>query len=61
MPPIYKIGPNDDIDEDELELQFQRSLTVEQRYQMMISSGRAMLKILIDYGHKKPFEIIKRT
>ena len=61
MPPIYKIGPNDDIDEEELELEFQQTLTVEQRYQMMIMTGRAMLQMMIDYGHKKPFEIIKRT
>jgi hypothetical protein len=61
MPPIYKIGPNDEVDELELELEFQRSLTVEQRYTMMINASRSILRILIDNGHKKPFEIVKRT
>jgi hypothetical protein len=61
MPPIYKIGPDDNIDEDELELEYQLSLTVEQRYTMMINASRTLLKILIDNGYKKPFEIIKRT
>ena len=61
MPPIYKIGPDDDVDELELELEFQRSLTVEQRYTMMINASRTILRMLIDNGHKKPFEIIKRT
>jgi hypothetical protein len=61
MSPIYKIGPDDEIDELELELEFQRSLTVEQRYKMMMDASRTILKMLIDNGHKKPFEIIKRT
>lgn len=61
MPPIYKIGPDDNIDELELELEFQASLTVEQRYRMMIEAGQIMLKMLIENGHKKPFEIIKRA
>jgi len=61
MPPIYKIGPDDKVDELELELEFQRSLTVEQRYKMMMDASRTILRMLIDNGHKKPFEIIKRT
>ena len=60
MPPIYQIGPDDDIDELELELEYQASLTVEQRYKMMINASRTVLKMLIDNGHKKPFEIIQR-
>ena len=61
MTPIYKIGPDDEVDELELELEFQASLTVDQRYRMMINASRTILKMLIDNGHKKPFEIIKRT
>jgi len=61
MPPIYQIGPDDDIDELELELEYQASLTVDQRYKMMISASRTVLKMLIDNGHKKPFEIIQRS
>jgi len=61
MPPIYKIGPDDEVDELEIELEFQRSLTVEQRYKMMMDASRTILRMLIDNGHKKPFEIIKRT
>ena len=60
MPPIYQIGPDDDVDELELELEYQSSLTVDQSYKMMISASRNVLKILIDNGHKKPFEIIQR-
>jgi hypothetical protein len=60
MPPIHKIGPDDEVDELELELEYQRSLTVEQRYKMMMAASRTILRMLIDNGHKKPFEIIKR-
>ncbi|MCD6162772.1 MAG: hypothetical protein J7K40_10215 [candidate division Zixibacteria bacterium] len=61
MPPIYQIGPDDDVDELELELEYQRSLTVDQRYKMMINASRTVLRILIDNGYKKPFEIIQRS
>ena len=61
MPPIYQIGPDDDVDELELELEYQASLTVEQRYKMMINASRTVLKMLIDNGHKKPFEITQRS
>ena len=61
MTPIHKIGPDDDVDELELELAYQATLTVDQRYKMMIEAGKIMLKMLIDNGHKKPNEIIKRS
>jgi hypothetical protein len=59
--PIYKIGPDEKIDELELELEYQATLTFEQRFEMMIAASQTILKMMIDYGHKKPFEIIKRT
>ncbi len=39
----------------------QLQLTVEQRYKMMMDASRTILRMLIDNGHKKPLEIIKRT
>jgi hypothetical protein len=59
--PIYKIGLDENIDELELELEYQATLTVDQRYKMMIASSRWLLRMMIDYGYKKPYEIIKRT
>jgi hypothetical protein len=59
--PIYKIGPDDKVDELELELEYQATLTVEQRYKMMIAASKTIMRMMIDHGHKKPFEIIKRT
>jgi len=34
------------------------SLTVEQRFTMMLNVSRTILRMLKDNGHKKPFEII---
>jgi hypothetical protein len=59
--PIYKIGPDDNVDELELELEYQATLTVDQRYKMMIAASKTIMRMTIDYGYKKPYEIIKRT
>ena len=61
MCPIYQIGPDDDVDELELELAYQATLTVDQRFEMMIKSGETILRMLIDNGYKKPFEITQRS
>ena len=58
MPPIYQIGPDDDVDELELELEYQASLTVEQRYKMMINASRTVLKMLIDNGYKNLLKLL---
>ena len=44
----------------EFELEFQRSLSVEERYRMLIERMKLINQILIQYGHRKPFEIVKR-
>ena len=44
----------------EFELEFQRSLSVEERYRMLIERMELINQILIQYGHRKPFEIVKR-
>jgi len=44
----------------EFELEFQRSLSVEERYRMLIERMELINEILIQYGHRKPFEIVKR-
>jgi len=53
------------VDDEEKELEFEldylASLTFEERLQMMREKSREMLKQMIDHGHRRPFEIIKRT
>jgi hypothetical protein len=50
----------DDDRELEFELQYQRSLTTEQRFQMMFLRSRAIAEQLERLGHRKPAEILKR-
>jgi len=53
------------IDDEEKELDFelayQLSLTTQQRFEMMFEKSRVLKELLIKHGHRKPFEIIKRT
>ena len=60
--PILKIpkGKNDPDREMKFELDYQKSLTSEQRYKMMIDRSREILQRLITHGYKRPFEVIKR-
>ncbi|HEX7343507.1 MAG TPA: hypothetical protein VF398_04545 [bacterium] len=54
----------DDWDYDkkmELELEYQLSLTFEQRFEMMISMMQAKNEYLERNGLRKPFEIIMQT
>ncbi len=57
----FKLTENDEEKELEFELDYLSSLTVEERLKMMREKSREMLKQMIDHGHRKPFEIIKRT
>ncbi|MGB9721635.1 MAG: hypothetical protein ACPL28_09170 [bacterium] len=44
----------------QFELDFQSSLTTQQRFEMMFRQSNIMKEILIRNGYRKPFEIIKR-
>ncbi len=63
MSPILKVDPGDGNEDRELdfELDYQLSLTTEQRFEMMLRRSREILEEMIRLGHRKPFEIIKRT
>ena len=53
---------NDDQDRElEFEIEYQLSLTVEQRFRMMFQKSREIAEMLVSNGHRKPFEIIKRS
>jgi len=61
MSPILKIDADDEDKELEFELEYQLSLTTQQRFEMMFEKSRIMAQLLLKHGHRKPFEIIKRT
>jgi hypothetical protein len=61
MTSIWKLETDDEEKELQLELAYQRSLTIQQRFEMMFNKSREMAEMLQRHGHRKPFEIIKRT
>ena len=60
MPPILKCDKDDEERELDFELDYQISLTAEERFQMMFQKSRELKEALIRYGHRRPSQIIKR-
>jgi hypothetical protein len=58
---IWKLDEDDEDAELDLELAFQRSLTTQQRFEMMFQKSREIAEMLLRHGYRKPFEIVKRT
>jgi hypothetical protein len=63
MSPIFKSDPKKADAEKELdfELKYQQSLSFQELFRMMVKQSGLVLRMLINNGHRKPFEIIKRT
>ena len=59
--PILKLSKHDEEKEIEFELNYLRSLTTEERFQMMFSKTQEMLELLKRRGYRKTTQIIKRT
>ena len=59
--PILKLTSDDEKRELEFELNYQGGLTVKQRFEMLLSRMREISEIMEKYGHRKPFEIVKRV
>ncbi len=60
-PWVLRLSASDEEKELEFELSYLSSLTFEERLKMMREKSREMLKQMTDHGHRRPFEIIKRT
>ena len=58
---VLKLEQDDEIREIEFELQYHKSLTVQQRIAMLEERRKIIQQQLEAYGHRKPFEIIKRS
>ena len=61
MSSILKLGRHNEKEEIIFELKFQMSLTTRQRFEMMFKKTEEIKKLLEKSGHRKAFEIIKRT
>jgi hypothetical protein len=60
MSPILKTNSQNPDNELDFELEYQLSLTVQQRFEMMFEKSRQIAQLLIENGHRKAPEIIKR-
>lgn len=58
---ILKLSEDNESKEFEFELEYLRSLSFVERMTMMRNKSKEMLKQLVELGHRKPFEIIKRS
>lgn len=61
IPHILILEDHDENQEIEFELRWLLSLTIEERFQLMIKRTRELLQLLEDSGHRRPAEIIKRA
>jgi len=58
---ILALSEHDEGKELEFELQYQLSLSFEERLNMMREKSEEMLRQMVELGYRKPFEIIKRA
>ena len=58
---ILKLDKHDEKKEIDFELAYLASLSIRQRFELMITRTREILTLLEQSGHRKPSEIIKRT
>lgn len=60
--PIFKASFHERSEDRELdfELEYQRSLTTAQRFEMMFRRSREIAEELLKRGHRKPVEVVKR-
>jgi len=59
-PSILALSEHDEDKELEFELEYQRSLTFEERLKLMREKSNEMLRQMVELGYRKPFEILKR-
>ena len=61
MSPILKFKKHNSKKEQEFEYKYQKSLSLTERFRMVARQSKLVLRMLIDHGHRKPTEIIKRV
>ena len=58
---VLKLKKDDEKREIEFELAYLKSLTTQQRFQMMLQKSREMILLLRRNEHRKSTQVIKRT
>jgi len=59
--PILKLDHDDENSEIEFELRYLKSLTIKERFLLMIRKSEEMKKLTRNRGYRKSSEIIKRA
>lgn len=57
---ILKLSQDDEERELAFELEYLRSLTTQERFELMFRRSREMAEMLVRHGHRKPVALIKR-
>jgi len=60
-PHILKVDGDDPDGELAFELEWLQSLTTQERFELMLRKSRELKEMLERHGHRKPFEVIKRS
>ena len=58
---ILKLDKHNRTKEIEFELKYLSTLSVKERFNLMLKKSKEIICLLEKSGHRKPFEIIKRT
>jgi hypothetical protein len=61
MSSVLKLDEDDEEKELEFELAYQRTLTTQQRFDLMFRKSREIAEVLLRHGYRKPLEIVKRA
>lgn len=61
MSVVLKLNRHNSTKEIKFEIRYLRSLSVRQRFAMMLKKTKEIVDLLEKSGHRRPFEIIKRT
>ena len=63
MSPILKLDPHEGAEERQLEFELahQQSLTVAQRFEIMLHRSRELAAELLRRGHRRPVDVVKRA
>ena len=61
MAAILKLKRHNPEKEIEFEIKYLKSLSIRERFRLMFEKTKEMVNLLEKSGHRRPFEIIKRT
>ena len=61
MAQVLKLRKHNEEKEIEFELRYLKSLSVNERFKLMLKKTKEIVTLLNKSGHRRPFKVIKRT